>query len=133
MFSQASQRQRGFTLIELMVVVAIVGILAAIALPAYSQYLVRSNRAAAQSYLMELSQAQTQYMADSRTYAASVDDLQLPVPDAIAAKYDIEIELEDGPPKGFTIKATPVEGTSQVDDGELSINQAGTRLPGDKW
>jgi type IV pilus assembly protein PilE len=133
MLSQASQRQRGFTLIELMVVVAIIGILAAIALPAYSQYLVRSNRAAAQSYLMELSQAQVQFMADSRSYADSVDDLQLPVPDSIAAKYDIAIELEDGPPKGYTITATPVDGSSQAADGELSINQAGTRLPGDKW
>lgn len=133
MISRACRGQRGFTLIELMVAVTIIGILAAIALPSYSQYLVRSNRAAAQSYLMELSQAQAQFMADSRSYAESVDDLDLPVPDNVAARYDIEIELEAGPPQAYTITATPKSSGSQAADGILSIDQAGARAPGDKW
>jgi type IV pilus assembly protein PilE len=133
MFSQTSLRQRGFTLVELMVAVAIIGILAAIALPSYSAYIVRSNRAAAQSYLMELSQAQAQFMADTRTYAATVDDLNLLPPDGVAAKYTIAIAVEQGPPQSYVITATPVEGTAQAEDGELSINQAGIRTPGDKW
>lgn len=133
MLSRAIRRQPGFTLVELMVAVAVVGILAAIALPAYSQYIVRSNRTAAQAYLMDLAQAQAQYMADSRSYASSVDDLNLPVPDNVGAKYEIAIEFEDGPPQAYTITATPREGSAQVEDGELSINQAGTRTPGDKW
>ncbi|MFC0254503.1 type IV pilin protein [Massilia consociata] len=127
------RRQPGFTLVELMVVVVIVGILAAIALPAYSQYLVRSNRTAAQAYMMELAQAQIQFMADSRSYAATVDELELPVPDQVAAKYTIEIDLEDGPPQRFTITATPKAGSTQADDGVLGIDNAGTRTPGDKW
>jgi type IV pilus assembly protein PilE len=125
-------RVGGFTLLELMITVAIIGILAAIAYPAYGKYIVKSNRAAAQSYLMDLAQAEAQYMADSRTYA-SLADLGLTAPRAVSDKYTIAIDLADGPPATFTITATPIAGTNQAGDGALTIDQAGTRTPGDKW
>ena len=125
-------RQRGFTLIELMVTVVIIGILAAVAYPSYTQYMVRNNRSAAQTYLVELAQAQAQFLADTRGYASSVDDL-VPTPDNVASKYEITIELEDGPPQAYTITATPKPGGSQADDDVLTIDQAGTRTPGGKW
>ena len=126
-------RQRGFTLIELMVTVVIICILAAVAYPSYTQYLVRNNRSAAQTYLVELAQAQAQYMADTRGYAASVEDLEMPTPDKVAGKYTVTVTLEDGPPQSFTITAKPKDGTSQAGDDTLTIDQAGTRTPGDKW
>lgn len=124
-------RVRGFTLIELLVVVAIIGMLSAIAYPAYGRYLVKGNRGAAQSYMLELAQAQAQYLADNRAYADSVGDLVEP-PAAVSSKYDIEIDASEGPP-GFTITATPKAGTNQEGDDTLSINQSGTKLPADKW
>lgn len=133
MISDTSQRQRGFTLVELMVTVAIVGILAAIALPSYNQYVVRSNRSAAQAFLMEIAQAQAQFMADTRSYAGTVAELGLTPPGPVDAKYQIEITLEEGPPQGYTVTATPPAGSAQLADGELSINHAGVRTPGDKW
>jgi type IV pilus assembly protein PilE len=126
-------RAAGFTLIELLVCVAIIGILAAIAYPAYGNYLKKSNRAAAESHLMELAQAEAQFMADSRSYAGSVADLHLATPAAVSAKYSISIAASDGPPASFTITATPVTGSSQAGDGNLTIDQAGNRTPGDKW
>jgi type IV pilus assembly protein PilE len=123
----------GFTLVELMVCVAIIGILAAIAYPAYSKYLIKSNRSAAQSHLVDLAQAEAQYMADSRVYASSVATLGMSTPGTIGAKYTIAITLRDGPPAGFTITATPVAGTNQAGDGTLSIDSTGARAPSDKW
>ena len=58
----APKDQRGFTLIELMVVVAIIGIVAAIAYPNYTQYTIRSNRSAAQSFILGVGNKQEQYI-----------------------------------------------------------------------
>jgi type IV pilus assembly protein PilE len=123
----------GFSLIELMVVVAIVAILSAIAYPAYTKYLVKTNRVAAQVHMMDLAQAQAQHLADSRSYAASVSDLEMTTPAAVSARYTIKIDLTEGPPSSFKITATPVAGGPQVADKELSIDSAGTRSPADKW
>lgn len=125
-------RAAGFTLLELMIVVAIIGILSAIAFPAYNSYLVKSKRAAAESHLMALAQAESQWMADSRSYTATVSDLGVPTPQAVSDKYTIAITTADAPPT-FTITASPILNTDQFADGALSIDNAGTRTPSAKW
>jgi type IV pilus assembly protein PilE len=126
-------RARGFTLIELMVAAAIVGILAAIAYPSYRAFVVKSNRAAAQSHLMDLAQSEQQYFADSRSYAATVGALNLTTPSNVSSKYTVSIAVDAGPPASFTISATPVAGGPQVADGVLTIDSAGVKTPGTKW
>ena len=60
-------KQCGFSLIELMVVVAIITILAVIAYPSYTQYLIRANRSAAQAEMLDIANRQQQFLLTNRT------------------------------------------------------------------
>jgi len=132
----------GFTLLELVIVVAIVTILAAIAYPSYQEYLKKGRRAAAQSYLMDLAQRQQQYLLDARAYAPDAATLSAPTPTEVAPYYNLVITADalnnatcaiDGaaPTPKFTITATAIG--VQVSDGDLKIDNRGTKCPSTKW
>ncbi len=126
--------RQGFSLIELMVAVAIVGILAAIAYPSYSRYVINSNRSAAQAHLMDILRLEQQYVLDNRAYTDTLANLNgLSTPDAVSKYYTITISVEAGPPPTFLATATPKAGTAQATDVTLTINEAGAKTPGDKW
>lgn len=121
---------RGFTLIELMITVAIVAILAAVAYPSYTRYIVRSNRAAAQSYMLEVSSLQQRYLLDARGYAGSLDALNITtLPANVAGNYSIATAQTAGPPPGFTVTATPINSQLARDTecGTLTVDQAGKK------
>lgn len=126
-------RIRAFTLIELMITVAILGVVAAIAYPSYTQYVVKSNRAAAQAHLMEIADKQAQYLIDNRAYASSVSDLGLTTPAKVAGLYNIVITVPAGNPPGFTAAANAKAGTAQSGDGNLTIRHNGEKTPAEKW
>jgi type IV pilus assembly protein PilE len=126
-------RRQGFTLVELMVSVAIVGILAAVAYPSYVKYVVKSNRAAAQTHLLDIAQKQSQYLIDNRAYAGTVGDLNLTTPSKVSEYYTIAITPVAGPPPSYTATATPISGTPQASDGVLTIDSSGAKSPSDKW
>lgn len=125
--------KKGFNLIELMIVVAIIGILAAIAYPSYTNSMIKGSRGAAQAFMMEVAQRQQQYFLDNRGYTASLSDLGMSAPDDVSSYYTVTVALVSGPPPGFTITATPKSGTRQAKDGALTLNHTGNRTPAEKW
>lgn len=127
-------RQGGVNLIELMISVAIVGIIGAVAYPSYKQYIVKSNRAGAQAHLMDIAQAEQQYLADNRAYTTILADLNgMTTPSEVAKYYTITITTEAGPPPKFTVEAKPKSGTNQEGDATLTIDNTGKKTPPEKW
>src|SRR5262249_19360746 len=90
----SSKSPSGFTLLELVIVVVIVGVLAAIAYPSYENQMRKGRRAAAQSYLMDLAQRQQQYLLDARSYAPDTTSLSAPMPSDVAPYYSVAISSE---------------------------------------
>ena len=114
-----NQGQGGFTLIELMIVVAVAGILAVIGFPLYRQHTMKSNRAAAEAFMLQVANRQEQYILNARTFApydaAAVNpfaSLNLAVPDNVKANYQVQMTPNTGSPSNtyYTITATPIGG-----------------------
>lgn len=128
MNNSTSRRQAGFSLIELMIVVAVLGILASIAWPSYVEHVRTSRRAEAKSALQAAAQCMERFNTSNQTFVGGPASCPLPNSDFYNLSY------QNIARNTFSISAQPTNG--QVNDtcGELSLNQAGAKTPtGSCW
>lgn len=113
-----SHSAKGFTLIELMIVVVLIGVIAAIALPAYQGYTERARRAEAKSGLLELQLQQEKYRANNPTYAAAAS-LALPSSDF----YNFTVSNPTA--IGYELTAVPTGSQTGDDCGTFAMDEDG--------
>lgn len=124
------QTVKGFTLIELMIVITIVGILAAVALPAYQNYIIRTKRADATGVLMAATNAMERYRANNFSYAGAeagkTFSINVPSDGTQAAYYTLSLVVT---PRTYSITATATGSQSSAlgFSETLTINQQGVK------
>jgi type IV pilus assembly protein PilE len=122
-------RQKGFTLMEVVIAAAIIGLLAAIAYPSYKDMIVRGNRTAVQGDLEAAAAAMAAYRSQNFTYTGATLGTGAVYrnvsPESGPVQYDLVLTVNSA--QQYVIFAQPRSSGQQKDDGALGINQAGER------
>lgn len=128
----------GYSLIEVIVVVVLIGLLAAIATPGYQRVVRKSHRAAAMALLQELHLRQHRWRADNPAYASTLEQIGAPTNGSVIEDYLLSIPRANA--SGYTLRALARESGSQQGDTEngigcaqLEIDQSGQRQPPACW
>ena len=121
----------GFSLIEVLVTLALVGLLCTVAYPSYQQHLIRTRRTEMQTFMLEVASREETFLLEHRAYADTLEALQLTLPTRLAAAYTVT--LLKASETAYTLSATPHPQGPQAGDPTLAYTHDGTRVPADLW
>jgi type IV pilus assembly protein PilE len=119
-----------------MITVAVVGILVGIAVPSYRQYVIRGNRSAAQSVMMDIANREQQFLLANRRYAdkAALEGNGFALPSDVRENYTWDVTLGAGSRPSFVITFTGI-GPQAADNNPqpLTLSSSGEKAPAEKW
>lgn len=122
-------RARGFTLVELMIVVVIISILAAIAVPSYLRYAYRARRAEGQEMLLRIANAQERFYATNNRYG-TLAEVGFSVTTSPKGYYSVDIPASASTSsQAFTVEAVPQASQAKDACGTLTIDNTGKKQP----
>jgi type IV pilus assembly protein PilE len=129
-FLGQGRQDRGFTLIELMLVVAIIGILASIAYPAYMNYVRQAARSDAKAVLMETAQFMERYYTTNNTYVGAAALSNVSPKGASGSQIRYNISFSAGPAAtSYTLQAAPSGSQTADSCGTLTLSNTGAQTP----
>ncbi len=128
--SKMHRKQTGFTLIEMMIVVAIMGILGAIALPAYQDQIRKSKRAEGQNLLLDAASKQQRYFSDNIGFASRMSELGYAADSVTSTSeaYTVTVDRAAADGSSFTLLATALN--DQINDGCKNLTLTSTGVKG---
>ena len=125
-----SRVARGFTLVEVMITIAVIAILAGVAWPSYESYVRRSKRATAQSALTAIADREQAALLDLRGYTTSLAALNFSAPQELRGAYAFTIIADNTvSPRVFVATATPLSLQARNGELPLTVSQSGVRSP----
>ncbi|MFK0573905.1 type IV pilin protein [Endozoicomonas sp.] len=132
------KREKGFNLIELLIVLAIIGILTSIVYPGYSDYVIQSRRSEGIVRLLQVMQQQERYFTDELTYTADLSDLGYTTLTGGAVEsengsYQITAAVCTGQTINQCVLLTATPQGVQAGDGDLTLDSQGNRTPAGFW
>lgn len=124
-------RQSGFTLIELIITIAVIGILVMVAVPSYNDSTTKARRSDGQAALMDIMVRQERFFTENNTY--TTDLAELPASGTSPEGHYTITAAACGAGIGSCVILTAAPGTAQAGDGNLTLDSRGQKLPADKW
>ena len=137
--TQRPHRNRGFSLIELLIAMGIIGILASIAYPSYQNHIQKTNRTEGQNALLEILARQQNFFSRNMTYTTDLTQLDYANDPVITddGLYSIAAATCNAPfavnNLAGCVRLTATAQGRQLADGNLTINSAGAKAPANRW